>query len=242
MWHKRSKVIIILNQYIYHLFLNLVQCTQPQSRGRLLTSQLSRWWWSTPSVRRVSHRRLLNKPAVLYRSIESRLEGKSVIGKGAHSTGITAALGGLSSKVHSRTCESFRSGPRLESVHQEPPYTDTFRKGAATVAQLQWTISEDLFFWAFCFFLSQIRWAERERNDMLQRPAMRQAARGIFNPCDNHHLTTASTQRSHFTRRSRGCFRISCRKWYSKWSRRSWRTVLTTMLSSRWGFPYQSSK
>lgn len=161
MWHKRSKVIIILNQYIYHLFLNLVQCTQPQSRGRLLTSQLSRWWWSTPSVRRVSHRRLLNKPAVLYRSIESRLEGKSVIGKGAHSTGITAALGGLSSKVHSRTCESFRSGPRLESVHQEPPYTDTFRKGAATVAQLQWTISEDLFFWAFCFFLSQIRWAER---------------------------------------------------------------------------------
>ncbi len=44
---------------------------------------------------------------------------------------MTASLRILSSKADSNTCESFtRSGLKLESVHQESPRSDVFRKRA----------------------------------------------------------------------------------------------------------------
>ncbi len=59
------------------------------------------------------------------------LEGRIWVGKGAQATGMTASLRIQSSKADSDTCESFtRSGLKLESVHQESPRSDVFRKRA----------------------------------------------------------------------------------------------------------------
>ncbi len=53
------------------------------------------------------------------------------IGKGAQATEMTASLRMLSSKADSNTWESFtRSELKLESVHQESPRSDIFRKRA----------------------------------------------------------------------------------------------------------------
>ncbi len=61
----------------------------------------------------------------------SWLEGRNWVGKGAQATGMTASLRILSSKADSNTWESFtRSGPKLESVQQESPRSDVFRKRA----------------------------------------------------------------------------------------------------------------
>ncbi len=61
--------------------------------------------------------------------MKSWLEGRIWVGKGAQATGMTASLRILSSKANSNTCESFtRSGLKLESVHQESPRSDVFRK------------------------------------------------------------------------------------------------------------------
>ncbi len=63
--------------------------------------------------------------------MQSWLEGRIWVGKGAQATGMTASLRILSSKADSNTCESFtRSGLKLESVHQESPRSDIFRKRA----------------------------------------------------------------------------------------------------------------
>ncbi len=63
--------------------------------------------------------------------MQSWLEGRIWVGKGAHATGMTASLRILSSKADSNTCESFtRSGLKLETVHQESPRSDVFRKRA----------------------------------------------------------------------------------------------------------------
>ncbi len=63
--------------------------------------------------------------------MQSWLEGRIWIGKGAQATGMTASLRILSSKADSNTWESFsRSGLKLESVHQESPRSDVFRKRA----------------------------------------------------------------------------------------------------------------
>ncbi len=63
--------------------------------------------------------------------MQSWLEGRIWIGKGAQATGMTASLRIQSSKADSNTCESFtRSGLKLESVHQESPRSDVFRKRA----------------------------------------------------------------------------------------------------------------
>ncbi len=63
--------------------------------------------------------------------MQSWLEGIIWVGKGAQATGMTASLRILSSKADSNTCESFkRSGLKLESVHQESPRSDIFRKRA----------------------------------------------------------------------------------------------------------------
>ncbi len=56
---------------------------------------------------------------------------KMWVGKGAQATGMTASLRILSSKADSNTWESFtRSELKLESVHQESPRSDIFRKRA----------------------------------------------------------------------------------------------------------------
>ncbi len=70
---------------------------------------------------------------VLYQSIlNAKLTGKKNLGnKGAQATGMTASLRIQSSKANSNTWESFiRSGLKLESVHQESPRSDVFRKRA----------------------------------------------------------------------------------------------------------------
>ncbi len=62
--------------------------------------------------------------------MQSWLEGRIWVGKGAQATGMTASLRILLSKADSNTCESFtRSELKLESVHQESPRSDVFRKG-----------------------------------------------------------------------------------------------------------------
>ncbi len=63
--------------------------------------------------------------------MQSWLEGRIWVGKCAQATGMTASLRIQSSKADSNTCESFtRSGLKLESVHQESPRSDVFRKRA----------------------------------------------------------------------------------------------------------------
>ncbi len=63
--------------------------------------------------------------------MQSWLEGRIWVGKGAQATGMTASMRIQSSKADSNTWESFtRSGLKLESVHQESPRSDVFRKRA----------------------------------------------------------------------------------------------------------------
>ncbi len=61
--------------------------------------------------------------------MQSWLEGRNWVGKCAQATGMTASLRILSSIANSNTWESFtRSELKLESVHQEWPRSDIFRK------------------------------------------------------------------------------------------------------------------
>ncbi len=63
--------------------------------------------------------------------MQSWLEGRNWVGKCAQATGMTGSLRILSSKADSNTWESFtRSELKLESVHQESPRSDIFRKRA----------------------------------------------------------------------------------------------------------------
>ncbi len=63
--------------------------------------------------------------------MQSWLGGRIWVGKGAQATGMTASLRILSSKADSNTWESFtRRELKLESVHQESPRSDIFRKRA----------------------------------------------------------------------------------------------------------------
>ncbi len=63
--------------------------------------------------------------------MQSWLERRIWVGKVAQATGMTASLRIQSSKADSNTWESFtRSGLKLESVHQESPRSDVFRKRA----------------------------------------------------------------------------------------------------------------
>ncbi len=63
--------------------------------------------------------------------MQSWLEGRNWVGQFAQATGMTESLRILSSKVTSNTWESFtRSELKLESVHQELPRSDVFRKRA----------------------------------------------------------------------------------------------------------------
>ncbi len=63
--------------------------------------------------------------------MQSWLEGRNWVGKCAQATGMTASLRTQSSKADLNTWESFtRSELNLESVHQESPAQDIFRKRA----------------------------------------------------------------------------------------------------------------
>ncbi len=63
--------------------------------------------------------------------MQSWLEGRNWVVKCAEATGMIASLRILSSKADSNTWESFtRSELKLESVHQESPRSDIFRKSA----------------------------------------------------------------------------------------------------------------
>ncbi len=63
--------------------------------------------------------------------MQSWLKGRCWVGKCAQATGMTACLRILSSTADSNTWESFtRSELKLESVHQESPRSDIFRKRA----------------------------------------------------------------------------------------------------------------
>ncbi len=63
--------------------------------------------------------------------MQSWLEGRNWVGKCAQATGMTASLRILSSKADSNTWERFtRSELKLESMHQESPRSDIFRKRA----------------------------------------------------------------------------------------------------------------
>ncbi len=71
--------------------------------------------------------------------MQSWLEGRIWVGKSAQATGMTASLRIQSSKADPKTCESFtRSGLKLESVHQESPRSDVFRKRATKPLLNQW--------------------------------------------------------------------------------------------------------
>ncbi len=61
--------------------------------------------------------------------MQSLLEGRNLIGKGAQATGMTASLRTLSSKADSNTWESItKSELKLESVHQESPLSDVWNR------------------------------------------------------------------------------------------------------------------
>ncbi len=63
--------------------------------------------------------------------MQSWLEGRHWVGKCEQATGMIASLRILSSKADSNTWESFtRSELKMESVHQESPRSDIFRKRA----------------------------------------------------------------------------------------------------------------
>ncbi len=66
--------------------------------------------------------------------MQSWLEGRNWIGKCAQATSMAASLRILSSKADSNTWESFtRSELKLESVHQESPRSDIFKKRATNL-------------------------------------------------------------------------------------------------------------
>ncbi len=130
-----------LKKFEYHekVYILGISCfLKPQQWWTLLTWQWSRRWSLTPSTKRVSHRGSLLKggggavQGVLYQSIlNTKLTGRNWVGKGAQATGMTASLRILWNKADSNTWESFtRSELNLESVHQESPRSDIFRKRA----------------------------------------------------------------------------------------------------------------
>ncbi len=135
---------------------------------RLLTWKWSRRWTLMPSTKRVSHRGSLLKGVavyrVLYQSIlNAKLTGrKNLCRKGAQATGMTASLRILSSKADSNTCESFtRSGLKLESVHQESPRSDVFRKRATKPLLNQRQRQK------------RLTWAVEKKNSVVQSPLFR---------------------------------------------------------------------
>ncbi len=94
--------------------------------------------------------------------MQSWLEGRIWVGKGAQATGMTTGLRIQSSKADSNTCESFtRSGLKLESVHQESPCSDVFRKRATKPLLNQRQRQK------------RLTWAVEKKNSVVQSPLFR---------------------------------------------------------------------
>ncbi len=124
--------------------------------------------------------------------MQSWLEGRIWVGKGAQATGMTASLRILSSKADSNTCESFtRSGLKLESVHQESPRSDVFRKRATkpllnqrqrqrhltwAVEKKNWTVAQ----WSKVIFSDESKFCISFGN---QGPRVRRKSGEAQNPC-----------------------------------------------------------
>ncbi len=120
------------------------------------------------------------------------MEGRIWVGKGAQATGMTASLRILSSKADSNTCESFtRSGLKLESVHQESPRSDIFRKRATkpllnqrqrqkhltwAVEKKNWTVAQ----WSKVLFLDESKFCISFGN---QGPRVWRKSGEAQNPC-----------------------------------------------------------
>ncbi len=98
--------------------------------------------------------------------MQSWLEGRIWVGKGAQATGMTGSLTILSSKADSNTCESFtRSELKLESVHQESPRSDVFRKRATKPLLNQRRHQK------------RLTWAVEKKNAVVQSPLFRWKSR-----------------------------------------------------------------
>ncbi len=124
--------------------------------------------------------------------MQSWLEGRIWVGKGAQATGMTASLRILSSKADSNTWESFtRSGLKLESVHQESPRSDVFRKRATkpllnqrqhqkrltwTVEKKNWTVAQ----WSKVLFSDESKFCISFGN---QGPRVWRKSGEAQNPC-----------------------------------------------------------
>ncbi len=124
--------------------------------------------------------------------MQSWLEGRIWVGKGAQATGMTASLRILSSKADSNTWESFtRSELKLESVHQESPRSDVFRKRATkpllnqrqrqkhltwAVEQKNWTVAQ----WSKVLFSDESKFCISFRN---QGPRVWRKSGEAQNPC-----------------------------------------------------------
>ncbi len=124
--------------------------------------------------------------------MQSWLEGRIWVGKGAQATGMTASLRIQSSKADSNTCESFtRSGLKLESVHQESPRSDVFRKRATkpllnqrqrqkhltwAVEKKTWTVAQ----WSKVLFLDESKFCISFGN---QGPRVWRKSGEAQNPC-----------------------------------------------------------
>ncbi len=88
--------------------------------------------------------------------MQSWLEGRNWVVKFTQATGMTASLRILSIKAYSNTWESFtRSELKLESVHQESPRSDIFRKRATEPLLKQKHRQKHL------------TWAKRKRTELL---------------------------------------------------------------------------
>ncbi len=124
--------------------------------------------------------------------MQSWLEGRIWVGKGAQATGMTASLRIQSSKADSNTCESFtRSELKLESVHQESPRSDVFRKRATkpllnqrqrqkrltwAVEKKNWTVAQ----WSKVLFSDESKFCISFGN---QGPRVRRKSGEAQNPC-----------------------------------------------------------
>ncbi len=124
--------------------------------------------------------------------MQSWLEGRIWVGKGAQATGMTASLRIQSSKADSNTWESFtRSGLKLASVHQESPRSDVFRKRATkpllnqrqrqksltwAVEKKNWTVAQ----WSKVLFSDESKFCISFRN---QGPRVWRKSGEAHNPC-----------------------------------------------------------
>ncbi len=124
--------------------------------------------------------------------MQSWLEGRIWVGKGAQATGMTTSLRILSSKADSNTWESFtRSELKLESVHQESPRSDVFRKRATkpllnqrqcqkrltwAVEKKNWTVAQ----WSKVLFSDESKFCISFGN---QGPRVWRKSGGAQNPC-----------------------------------------------------------